>query len=172
MCSSNLFLLDPFPVHPFIYQSIDPSWVLLGPDVAFNIPVVGELTSTFTDFMHDGGALVLHAATWHFYALESLNCPLHGWPMTATPMRAISPTTMAEDDKWIETVVNYTSTYGNGAQLWLGEMSEISCGGVLNISAAVGSTFYYLVKLGELSERGHDVVAKQELTSENYGTRI
>jgi len=163
-------LVKDFQAAKTLVTSINPGWRLVGNDVAFQIPIVGELFPTFTDWMKQGGGKIVDVITWHYYPLESSHCPLGGFPVTATPQRSVSPATMTMGDAYRDTVLNYTRAYASpDTPVWLGEMAEVSCGGTLNVTDAWAGTFYYLDKLGTLGSHGHHAVMRQALYSDRYG---
>lgn len=154
--------------------SINASWAVNGIDTAWQIPLVGEFLPIFTDFMKAGGAdSVSGAITYHWYPQESPTCPLGGFPVTCTPETAIKPATLAADEHWTQVVVNATRAAAPAGKaplpVWLGEMAECSCGGLVNVTNAWAGTFYYLAKLGGLSEQGVSLVARQTLWASHSG---
>ena len=44
----------------------------MGPDIAFQIPIIGEgVIPLYPEFMEHGGGNLVDAVTYHFYAMES-----------------------------------------------------------------------------------------------------
>ena len=163
-------MVDDFKTMKSLMVSINPQWLLIGNDCAFQIPLVGEFLPVFTDWMKDGGGQLVDVITWHWYPLEGPDCPLEGFPVAASPTRVITPTTLAMDIPYRDQVLQYTAKYArNDTKVWLGEMAAASCGGMTNVTDAWAGAFYYLDKLGMLSEQGHDAVLRQSLYSSKYG---
>ena len=84
-------------------MAINPEWKMIGPDFAFQVPVLGEFLPTFTEvcvwfkgreckerkaahcvclhvsgqFMKGGGGLVVDVVTWHWVRVPRLLACMH-----------------------------------------------------------------------------------------------
>ena len=146
-----------------------PAAMLGGPDTAFQLPLLGELFPTFHEFLETLGDDVVNMTTWHWYALESSSCPLKGKLDPASLPASVSQHTFNAGDKYQTLVQDWTRQLAPSAEIWLGEMSLISCGGQAGISDRLADSFWYLSQLGRLAAAGQTVVCRQSLVSTHYG---
>jgi|EP00505_MAST-04D_sp_SCG-Rhode-Island_P002361 heparanase len=150
-------------------DSIDPNIKIAGVDVAYQIPIVGSLLPTTSEFLQHGGGAYLDFLTWHWYAMESKRCPFHGNFAPATQKNAISISTLDKSNKWASSISRLLTKYLVSVELWMGEMSLVSCGGAINITDSFAGTFWYLDELAHLAVQGHSVVFRQTLVGSRYG---
>ena len=150
-------------------DSIDPSIKIAGVDVAYQIPIVGSLLPTTSEFLEHGGMESIDFLTWHWYAMESKRCPFHGRFAPASQKGAISTSTMDKGNKWANRMNALVKKYQLSVELWMGEMSLVSCGGAMNITDSFAGTFWYLDELAHLAVQGHSVTFRQTLVGSRYG---
>ena len=164
-------LVKDFSVARSLLKELYPRWLLVGPDIAFQIPIIGEgVIPLYPEFMEHGGGNLVDAVTYHFYAMESNRCPL--WyvdPDYATPEKAHNPKYLSAVDKVAELMAKERDKYSPGLPIWMGETADVSCGGALNVSNVFVSLFFNLDELGNLARRDTKVVMRQTLLESRYG---
>jgi heparanase 1 len=152
---------------------------IAGPDVAYQLPLVGEGFPFMPNFLEAVGAGVIDRVTWHGYLLQSKYCPL--WyidPEFATVRKAMSPHTLDRMAKLSDEVsasiskANITSSAASASNtkpaLWLGETSMVSCGGTPGISDAFADSFWWADTLGNMAKHGNEMVMRQTLAGGPY----
>ena len=128
---------------------------------------MGELQPITRDFLKAGGGKIIDAVTWHWYALESKRCPLHGWlDLQALRGRAVQKLWMLLKGGRIPCSIFETSLPLQ--QVWLGETSLVSCGGAKNITNTFTGTSWWLDELCRQGQLGADAVFRQVLVGGDY----
>ena len=140
---------------------------IIGPDVAFQVPLLGEIFSIMERFVAavcntSQGLAVVDAISWHWYPLESTATfpPLLSAidPWRVTQARAVAPRTMDRTRRWqIKIEALAASCAAGPLEAWLGEMALACFGGEEGITDRMASTFWYLDTLGALAAGSHKV---------------
>ena len=143
---------------------------IAGIDVAYQFPIgLGPVVPTTKYFLEHGGGKYLDILTWHWYALESSRCPFKGKFSPATQSTAMSLNTLNKGDRWNIKLNELQAKYAPNSELWLGEMSLVSCGGAENITNTFCGSFWYIDELCRRALQGNKVIVRQTITGSRYG---
>jgi len=143
---------------------------IAGVDVAYQFPVgLGPVIPLTKYFLEHGGGKYLDILTWHWYALESIRCPFKGKFSPASQKSAMDLKTFNKGDKWNIKLNELQLKYAPKSELWLGEMSLVSCGGALNITNKFCGSFWYLDELCRRAMQGNEVIVRQTIIGSRYG---
>jgi len=160
--------LDP------LMNDINPDWKLIGPDVSFEYPIVGQLVPKFwQDFvksMNQSG-VILDMATYHFYPLLSERClgPLPD-PFEATPEKYLRPETYNKVIRHAEVVKQSVREYQPNAQIWVGETAGSLCGGQPGVANRFIDSLWWMDQLGLLVQSQETIgQVRQTLAGSSYG---
>lgn len=91
---------------------------LISADIAFQVPLLGEIYDLFEDFMPIAGKF-LDIVTWHWYpCISSKEFWFPYDPWLATPSRLMDPSVLDLMDEYAADVQRHTAKYAPNAQIW------------------------------------------------------